>query len=236
VSQVQTSLIEAQQNQKNAAAWFNFLLNEPLETPVENDLTILQSLDNKINISLEVPANREELIQIASGQKALETSKKLDESYRLPRLNAFYNVGFQGFGYKFFDKQFYQIGGLQLTWNIFKGNDNKLKIQQTQLDIDALKNQYSTIEKQVQLQITTTNNSYISAVQALQSCNDEMISTKEAYRLTDRKYREGQALQIEVTQARIDMTTAEIKYSLAQLAVLSKAAELERVMATYPIQ
>ena len=92
------------------------------------------------------------------------------------------------------------------------------------------------MEKQLQLQITTTNNSYISAVQALQSSNDEVISTKEAYRLTDRKYREGQALQIELTQARIDMTNAEIKYSLAQLAVLNKAAELERVMATYPLQ
>ena len=236
VSQVQTSLIGAQQNQKNAAAYFNFLLNQPLETAIENDSTILQSLDKKINLSLDVPVNREELLQIKSGQKALSTNLKLNESYKLPRLNAFYNVGFQGFGYKFFDKQFYQIGGLQLTWNIFKANDNKLKIKQTQLDIDALQNQYANTEKQLQLQIATTYNSYISALQALQSSNDEVINTKEAYRLTDRKYREGQALQIELTQARIDMTTAEIKYSLAQLAVLNKAAELERVMATYPIQ
>ena len=88
----------------------------------------------------------------------------------------------------------------------------------------------------LQLQIATTYNTYISAIQVLQSSNDEVINTKEAYRLTDRKYREGQALQIELTQARIDMTNAEIKYSLAQLAVLNKAAELERVMATYPIQ
>jgi len=236
VSRVQTSLIGAQQNQKNAAAYFNFLLNQPLETVIENDLTILQSLDKKINLLLDVSANREELLQIESGQKALETNLKLNGTYKLPRLNAFYNVGFQGFGYKFFDKQFYQIGGLQLTWNIFKANDNKLKVKQTQLDIDALKNQYSDVEKQLQLQITTTNNSYISALQALQSSNDEVASTKEAYRLTDKKYREGHALQIELTQARIDMTNAEIKYSLAQLAVLNKAAELERVMATYPIQ
>lgn len=236
VSQVQTSLIGAQQNQKNAVAYFNFLLNQPLETAIENDSTILESLDKEINVSLDVPTNREELLQIKSGQKALETNLRSNESLKLPRLNVFYNVGFQGFGYRFFDKQFYQLGGLQLTWNIFKGNDNKLKVKQTQLDIDALKNQYSDTEKQLQLQITTTNNSYTSALQVLQSSNDEVISTKEAYRLTDRKYREGQALQIEVTQARIDMTNAEIKYSLAHLAVLNKAAELERVMATYPVQ
>jgi outer membrane protein len=236
VSGVQTSLTGAQQIQKNAAAYFNFLLNQPLETAIENDPAILQSLDKKIDLSLNVPVNREELLQIKSGQKALSTNLKLNQSYRLPRLNAFYDVGFQGFGYKFFDKQFYQIGGLQLTWNIFKANDNKLKIKQTQLDIEALQNQYTNTERQLQLQVATTYNSYVSALQALQSSNDEVINTKEAYRLTDRKYREGQALQIELTQARIDMTTAEIKYSLAQLAVLNKTAELERVMATYPIQ
>jgi outer membrane protein len=236
VSGVQTSLTGAQQIQKNAAAYFNFLLNQPLETAIENDPAILQSLDKKIDLSLNVPVNREELLQIKSGQKALSTNLKLNQSYRLPRLNAFYDVGFQGFGYKFFDKQFYQIGGLQLTWNIFKANDNKLKIKQTQLDIEALQNQYTNTERQLQLQVATTYNSYVSALQALQSSNDEVINTKEAYRLTDRKYREGQALQIELTQARIDMTTAEIKYSLAQLAVLNKTAELERVIATYPIQ
>jgi outer membrane protein len=236
VSQVQTSLIEAQENQKNAAAYFNFLLNQHLETVIENDPGILQSLDKKIDLPLDVPANREELLQIKSGQKALSTNLKLNESYKLPRLNAFYDVGFQGFGYKFFDKQFYQVGGLQLKWNIFKANDNKLQIKETQLSIAALQNQYAHTEKQLQLQIATTYNTYLGALQVLQSSNDEVINTKEAYRLTDRKYREGEALQIELTQARIDMTTAEIKYSLAQLAVLNKTAELERVMATYPIQ
>jgi len=236
VSGVQTSLTDAQQIQKNAAAYFNFLLNQPLETIIESDPAILQSPEKKMDLSLNVSVNREELLQIKSGQKALLTNLKLNQSYRLPRLNAFYNAGFQGFGYKFFDKQFYQIGGLQLTWNIFKANDNKLKIKQTQLDIEALQNQYANTEKQLQLQVTTTYNSYISALQGLKSSNDEVINTKEAYRLTDRKYREGQALQIELTQARIDMTNAEIKYSLDQLSVLNKAAELERVMATYPIQ
>ena len=236
VSQVQTSLIGAEETKKNAMAYFNFLLNQPLETTIENDSTILQSLDKRINLSPDVPVNREELLQIKSGQKALATNLKLNESYKLPRLNAFYNAGFQGFGYKFFDKQFYQLGGLQLTWNIFKANDNKLKVKQTRLDIEALQNQYTNTEKQIQLQTATTYNTYIGALQALQSSNDELINTREAYRLTDRKYREGQALQIELIQARIDMTNAEIKYSLAQLAVLNKAAELERVMATYPIQ
>ena len=85
----------------------------------------------------------------------------------------------------------------------------------------------------MQLQVTTTYNSYQSALDALHSANDEMISTSEVYRLAQSRYMQGAALQLELIDARTEMTNAEVKYSLAQLAVLNKAAELERVMATY---
>lgn len=234
VSSVQTQLTDAQQNKKNAAAYFNFLLNRPFETPIEVDSTIYYTLDNSISLT-DASNNREELQQIKSGEKALQTSQKLNQSFALPRLNAFYNVGFQGFGVNLFDKQFYQLGGLQLTWSIFKGNDNKLKIKQTQANIEQLHTQYDDVQKQLQLQSTTAYNSYIAALQALKSARDEVLSTKEAYRLTDKKYREGQALQIEVIDARIQMTNAEIKYSLAQLAALNKSAEVQRANAGYPL-
>jgi outer membrane protein len=233
VSQVQTSLTGAIQNQKNAAAYFNFLLNRSLDTPVIFDSTILQSLQKEMTVSLEVPASREELQQLKSSQKVLETNLRLNETYKLPVVNGFYNIGFQGYGYKFNDKQFYQLGGLQLQWNIFRGNDNKLKAKQAQLDIDAIKNQYDNIEKQLLLQVTTTYNSYQAALDALGSAGDEMISTREVYRLAQSRYMQGAALQLELIDARTEMTNAEVKYSLAQLAVLNKAAELERVSATY---
>jgi outer membrane protein TolC len=236
VSQVQTSLAGAEENKKNAAAYFNFLLNQPFETPIETDTAIFNTLDTKEVITPDVPVNREELAQIKSGQKAMETNLRLNESYKLPKLNAFYNIGFQGFGYDIFNKQFYQLGGLQLTWNIFRANDNKLKVKQTQTGLQQLQTQYDDVQKQLQLQVTTTYNGYITAVQTLQSAADETASTREAYRLTDKKYREGQALQIELVDARVQMTNAEIKYSLAQLAVLNKTAELERVTASYQIK
>jgi outer membrane protein TolC len=236
VSEVQTSLAGAEEMKKNASAYFNFLLNLPFETPIEKDTAIFNSLDTKETVTDEVPTNREELAQIKSGQKALETNLKLNESYKLPKLNAFYDIGFQGYGYSIFNNQFYQLGGLQLTWNIFRGNDNKLKVKQTQIDIEQLQTQYDDVQKQLQLQVITTYNAYLTAVQTLQSAADETASTREAYRLTDKKYREGQALQIELIDARVEMTNAEIKYSLAQLAVLNKTAELERVTASYPLK
>jgi outer membrane protein len=233
VSKVQTSLAVALNQQKNAAAYFNLLLNQPFETPISFDSSIIQSLEKQLNVSLDVPERREELKQLKSSERVLETNLKLNETYKLPMLNGFYNIGFQGFGYKFNDKQFYQLGGLQLQWNIFKGNDNKLKAKQAQIDLNAIKNQYDNVSKQLLLQVTTTYNQYQSALTAMHNVNDEVLSTREAFHLTNSRYFQGQALQIELIDARTQMTNAEINYSLAQLAVLNRSAELERVMATY---
>jgi len=236
VSQVQASLVEAGNNRKNATAYFNFLLNQPLETPVIIDSTLLdqyQAPGTASTVSLETPVAREELAQIKSSQKILATNLKLNRSYLVPQLNAFYNIGFQGFGYKFNSEQFYQLGGLQLRWSLFRANDNKYKIQQSQLDIDALSNQYRETEQQLSLQVRTAYNDYYSSLQSLQAIRDEVQSAQETYRFTDRRFREGQALQLELTDARTQLTNAQVRYSLAQLNTLNKAAELERATASY---
>lgn len=235
VSKVETSLTEAEQNKNNAAAYFNFLLNKPLDDTIAIDSSLIETLQNEVAVAVDVPAGREELQQLKSSEKVLETNLKLSDTYKLPTLNGFYNVGYQGFGYKFNNEQFYQLGGLQLRWNIFSGNDNKLKVKQAQIDIDAVQNQYTDASKKLLLQVSTTYNTYLSALKALRSSNDEVTSTKEVYRLMQSRYIQGSALQIELIDARTAMTNAELKYSLAQLAVLNKAAELERVMATYKL-
>jgi outer membrane protein len=233
VSQVKSSFIAAGNQQQNALAYFNFLLNQSLDAPVTTDSTVLEQVNTSISTALEVPTRREELAKLQSAQKAVSTGIKMNRSYLVPKLNAFYNIGFQGFGFHFNSDQFYQLGGLQLKWDLFKANDNKYKIQQSQLDLQQLETQYKNVEQQLSLQVRTSLNNYRSAVQTLQSTADEVQSTQETYRFAERRFREGQALQIELIDARTQLTNAQLNYSLAQLAVLTRAAELERVTASY---
>jgi outer membrane protein len=233
VSQVKASLIAATNQQQNAAAYFNFLLNQSLEAPVNTDSTLFEQLNTSLTTSLDVPQQREELTKLQSAQKVIATGIKMNRSYLIPKLNAFYNIGFQGFGFRFNGDQFYQLGGLQLQWNLFKANDNKYKIRQSELDLEALNTQYKDVQQQLTLQVRTALNNYRSAVQTLQALEDEVQSTKETYRFAERRFREGQALQLELIDARTQLTNAQLNYSLAQLAVLTRAAELERVTASY---
>jgi len=233
VSQVQTLLIEARNNRQNAAAYFNFLLNEPLTNAVETDSSLLEQVQLPESIATETPDRREELAQLKSYQSILHTNLKLNRSYFIPVVNAFYQIGFQGYGVKFNNDQFYQLGGLQLQWPLFRANDNKFKIRQSELELEALGARYKEVEQQLNLQVQTALNNYRSALQLLQSLRNEVQSSAETYRLAERRYREGQALQIELIDARTQLTNAQIQYSLAQLAALTRAAELEYATASY---
>jgi outer membrane protein TolC len=235
VSDVQSSLIEAENDRRNAAAYFNFLLNRPLETPIMTDSILMNDTDTTFaaDPTTGVATGREEFTRLKSYQQILQSNLSYDRNYLLPKLNAFYDVGYQGFGFHFNGTQFYQLAGVNLVWPLFKAGDNKYKIQQARIDIEAVDDQYRDLTQQLTLEQQTTVNNYHSAIEALQALADAAGSAREAYRLVERRFDEGQALQVDVIDARNQYTNAEIRYSFGRLAVLNRAADLERVTAAY---
>ncbi|HVU99246.1 MAG TPA: TolC family protein [Puia sp.] len=233
VSQVESSLIEAENDRQNAAAYFNFLLNRSLDYPIDTDSSLVNEPTQENGPASGAITNREELSRLKGYQRILQSNLKWDRNYLIPKLTAFYDIGYQGFGIHLNSTQFYQLGGIQLNWTLFKANDNRYKIRQAQIDIDAVDEQYRQLTQQLTLEQQTAANNYRSALQALRALADETGSAREAYRLAERRYNEGQALQVELIDARTQMTNAEIRYSLGRLAALNRAADLERANATY---
>jgi len=249
VSQVEASYIGAENDRQNAVAYFNFLLNRPLDSPVLTDSTLmtygipatdgppaaigLPGFPDLPNAAAGLATGREEFSRLKSYQQILQSNLKWDRNYLIPKLNAFYDIGFQGYGFHFNGTQFYQLAGIQLSWALFKANDNKYKLRQARIDIDAMNEQYSQLTQQLTLEQQTVVNNYHSALEALHAMADETGSAREAYRFAEKRFDAGQALQVELIDARTQMTNAEIRYSLGRLAVLNRAADLERVTAAY---
>ena len=261
VSGVRSSLIEADNDLRNAAAYFNFLLNRPLENPIRIDSSLMTwqlppetsdqpGPEQPLSATVTLPgfpsfagttalpavnAGREEFSRLRSYQQIVRSNLKWDRNYLIPQLNAFYDVGYQGFGFHFNGTQFYQLAGINLVWPLFKANDNKYKIQQAHIDIDAIDEQYRQLTEQLTLEQQITVNNYNSSFEALRAQADEVSSAREAYRLAEKRFDEGQALQVELIDARTQMTSAEIRYSQGRLAALNRAADLERVTASYKL-
>jgi outer membrane protein len=260
VSEVEASFIEAENQRKNAAAYFNFLLNRSSDSEVLTDSSLIAAGPDEAGTSAgdsvfpggsafpggsvfpgggatlggsDLLSRREEFSRLRSYQRITASNLKWDRAYLVPKLNAFYDVGFQGYGFHPDGSQLYQLAGIQLVWPLFKAGDNKLKIRQAEIDKATLDEEYKQLTRQVSLEQETATNNYHSALEALRSLSDGVSSAREAYRLAERRFNEGQALQIELIDARTQLTNSDIRYSLGRLSVLNRAADLERVNASY---
>ena len=242
VAKVENSINEAENQAKNAAAYFNFLINKPLDTQIEVD-----SLFVKTHSDSDIPPQynsikkenllqkREEFAQIGSGERVFALQKAMNEKYKQPKISAFMDGGFQGYGFKIWDKQAYVLAGAQIEIPLYTAGNNKLKIEQSNIELQKITAQRDEVLEQMQLQIQMAQTNLETAQHALKVNEAELNAAREYYRLTDRRYREGQVLQLELTDARTVLTAAELKQSLAQYTILLKMVELERVVAGYDL-
>ncbi len=240
ISKVENSIVEAENAAKNAAAYLNFLINKPLDSPVEIDNALITpEISNQTppqylsQNSSEIEAKREEFAQIKGGERALMLQKKMNQAYQTPKIGLALDAGFQGFGFKVWDRQAYGLLGLQLDIPLYTGKSQTVKTQQNEIELRKLQAQTAEVLQQIQLQIQIAKTNRATAFEAFKVNDAELVFSKEYYRLTERRYREGQALQIEVVDARTQMTTAELKRSLSHFTVLMREIELERAEAGY---
>ncbi len=235
ISKVDAQIIEAQNNQQNAVAYLNFLLNKPLENKTQIDTafnTIKTNVPENINPEM---GNREELQKIKSGISANQQVVNLSKAFWIPRLGTSIDLGSQGFHWQFNDQTRYALLGVSLDWSLFASGRNKYKIKQAEMDLNALNAQYEQVDNQLHLQVKMTVNNYLSALEIYQSTQLQVASAQQYFNDNIKRYKQGQAPQIEYLDARNNLTSAQIQQSISLYNVWIKLAEVERVKATYSL-
>lgn len=228
LGKVDADLAQAEATRRNAAAYFNFLLNKDLDAPVTVDSTYRTLRLDDIPMG-----NREELDQLRAATRASQTVLKLNQSYRRPRLGAQLDLGSQESDFKFDNRSRYALLGVSLDIPIYAGNRNVLKIKQAETDLSQLRVQTEQVEDQLRLQAFTAENSLQSARQVHVSRSLQTETAQRYYRDLFRRYKEGQATFIELLDAQTQLTTAQQQAILALYDVWIRQAELERARAGY---
>jgi outer membrane protein len=232
--QVAAAHATAQTNEKNAKAYFNFLLNQPLEENilVPNDATVpLQSIVSQTqNIST---LNREELKSIADAKEITRLANKMDRSFRTPRINAFVDLASQGFDFTFNNKTIFYLGGIQMQVPIFTGKRNLFKIRQSEYDARSLDIRESQVKNQLDLAAYTSRNNVYTAYTNYLSTQKQQAAAEQYFRLIDKGYKEGVNSFIEFLDARNQLTRTQLQNSIDYFKTLIAVAEYERQTASY---
>ncbi len=194
--------------------------------PIEKELQYSQ--ENAIN-------NREELDMIKSYEQANDYNLKMNKFNKAPNLTAVVDYGFQGEEYKFTSDDDFVMASFVLSWDLFKGFQNRAKILQATIDKQIIETQYNEAINRVNLQVLEMYYEVESVEKAIMAAQQENLSATKSFEIINKKYKEGQASLIQFIDARTTMTNAEFNLIIATYDYQIKYAQFERAACLYEL-
>lgn len=237
VAKIEQKQAQAEQQHHTAQAWFNFLLNRKTQSPVQApDSLVLPALPLALsNANQQATSQREELNRLETYRKASEINLKRLKSNALPTLAAVVDYGFQGTEYKFSHEHDFVLASLVLQWDLFKGFENKAKIQEVIIENQRLAYKHSEAERRIELETLNAFYALQAAQKAIVAAQKQAQSAKNAYRIVNKKYAQGQAPQIELIDAQTELSSARQNLAIVKYEYLIKHADFERITASFDL-
>ncbi len=229
VQNINALLIEAENIEKNAIYYLNFLLNRPLESEVvfeeqRPDWGLIISLLEEEDLSF-----RPEYLKINTAQNIQETVLKSSKQYWVPRLNTFADLGSQAFDFEFnTQSSAYVFFGLNLGIPVFQGGRNRNQINRSELQLQNIANQKQLLDNKLNLDLRVAKNELRTNEAAFRSAEKKLESSQAYLRLIDRGFKEGANSLIEFIDARNQFTQASLQRTINGYALLKAQASLER--------
>ena len=224
-------LIQAENQQRNAQVYFNFLLNKELSSPIENELVVADATTTTTDVS-----KREEINLLEQSKSIQQTVLRMNELFWVPRLNAFLDLGSQGVDWEVSSKSAYYMVGVSLSIPIFNGTRNTQKVKLSEWNLKQADLAIQQTTQQLSLSVQLALNALSTATANYESSLNQLEVAQEYFRLIEDAQKQGVASEIEFIDAANQLTQAELQVSLLQQQINSAVANLERETATYPIE
>jgi outer membrane protein len=229
---------EADKNHHLAKAYFNFLLNRPLDNEIAvSDFTFNNSFSAQFDSAEDrALTQREEIKQLAETVHIMENQVSIAKSAFLPGISAVIDYGYQGETYRFDKQDEFWMANLVASWNLFNGFQDKYKIDQTRMQKNAARLKLEEVKQQIRLQVMETRFNLNTSVRHIETAQAQLKAAKKSYELVEVQYREGMIPHIEYIDARNSLTQAEVNAIVARYEYQIRLAECEKAAADYPIQ
>ncbi|MEQ9287424.1 MAG: TolC family protein [Cyclobacteriaceae bacterium] len=234
IGKLDLQIAEAEKMRNNSRAYFNYLLNRSLESVIAvEEVNSTPALPSGIS---PTSTQREEFSQIDMGLKANDSERKLHESITLPNLYAVVDYGFQGSEYEFNNRSDYVLASVVLSWNLFSGFQNKARIQQTAINSRILESREQELAKSIELEAIQSFYDLKEKKQNFETTSTIVEEAATTYQLVNKKYQEGMSSQLELIDARTNLTNAKIQQIISKYDTWISFAAYERTIASYPIE
>ncbi|MBK8952651.1 MAG: TolC family protein [Chitinophagaceae bacterium] len=211
ITTVETNLAETKSNIRNASDYLSLLMGKPYGT-----LYTVKKAPKEVNAVMEntaIPGNRSDFEAM---KKAIEASDLMIKSSKmsfLPKVNAFGSYQLNDNRMLGFGADSY-LAGIQLSWDIFKGNSTKNRIFTQQIERNKLSEQLQSQQEQSQLELNKTNRQLADAQYKIKQQQTASASAAEALRILQDRFEQGLVNSTDVLRAQTQLS--EQKLGLVQ--------------------
>lgn len=231
---VKAELNSAQNKAANAKKYFNFLLNRNLDSEVDTNYSASDvSIVDTTSIVIE---GREELQMLKTVKAINQSTLRMSQLNRMPKVNAFLDLGSQAADWKVNADSKYYLVGIQLSMPLFQGFRNNHTIRQSNLEITKSQLNLTNTTAQLTLAATVAKNDLQTTTQNYSASREQLKSAQSYFNLIEKGYQQGVNSLIEFLDARDQLTSSQLQQNLRLLEMVTASAKLERETASYTFE
>ena len=237
VLRARAELLEVEQQLRESAnlaqqshRYLNYLLNRPLEQPLEStevERVAAQSAADGARLEADALANRPEIAEADSAARAADAQIGVARAALGPTLALGVDGGIQGEEYATGHGYNYSQASLQLSWKLFDGGANRAAVRAARALARRAAAQRDEIALQIQLEVQQALDRLDTAADSPATAEARSAAARAGFRIASRKRDEGMISQVEFIDARSTLTGAELNLNLTRFALLARQAELE---------
>jgi outer membrane protein TolC len=178
-------------------------------------------------LQAQAQARRAELDRLEAAARAAEANVDIARSAYLPGVSLAVTGGIQGTDYGFTGDRPFMLASVVLRWSLFGGLARPARVEQARLESERLRTRRADVAQQIDLQVQTARDAVQTARRALAAARRRSEAARTAFRLTSRRYDEGEVQLVTFLDARTTRTQADLNLAITRYDLLIRLAELE---------
>ena len=220
----ETGIAEAADNIKNAADYLSILMDQPPGTIYTT--ASFPSAPAAANTADHLSPGRSDFKAMETAIQSYNLMIKSSRMSYLPRLNAFGSYQFNDSKVAGFGANAY-LAGLQLSWDLFNGNQTKNKIAAQTAERDKLTEELAKQKSEAGMELSKTQRQLSVAIFKITQQETAVLLATEALRIIQNRYTQGLINTTDVLTAQSQLSQQKLLYRQAVYSAHVTAAYLE---------
>jgi outer membrane protein len=220
-------LREASSGIEQARSYVNFLLNRPLDTPLEDSRDSVDVVMPNSSAIANAGDRRPEVRQLDAFAAAADAQQQVADAAMRPSLSLGVDVGTQGESWSLGPGYRYATASLVLSWKFFDGGANRAEADRAGLAARKARVQQQALVQQTDLETRQARDRLAAAIDTLRVAETRVQAARAALDIAQRKRDAGAINQVEFLDARNAQTAAELSLIVNRFELLQRRVELQ---------